>query len=246
MSSSADYPQLAVVAFITLLAVAANYSYNSLKDAKEDADNPLHPKPFRFGQTRFTRYLPHALFSLALAISCLFTNIWSFALLFAFILYGVIYSLFKLKRVLFVKTSTVSLAYVLLLGSCYLAFSPVISLEAAYAGFLLFFLMFAYSVISDMRDIGADCKHNHITIPVRFGYARSWALVSLLFFALNLLTAASLFYGVLSAKQAVVFALFAPMQLLLIERLFSKKLTHVDILKDSSFAISTAYMLFLF
>jgi len=240
--------KLSIVLVVVTLAIAATYSYNSLKDIKEDKDNPLHPSPLKeLELSGIMRWLPHLLFIGCLLISFLFTNLYSFILLVSFILFSLLYSHFKIKKFLIIKTITVSFFYVILFFSCYLAFSTTLTYELFLAGFLAYMVLFTYSVVSDMRDIKSDEKHNLITIPVRYGYKKSEGLLKGIFLSLNLIAVFLYLLGLISLKLMAIFYLFMPFQICLLYCLRIRNLYVIDVIKDMSFVSITGVMLiFLF
>jgi len=236
--------QLFVVSLIIFLSFMATYSYNSLMDINEDRDNHLHPNPLKeLKPNKFVKKIPHILFASSLIISLLFTNL-MFLLLFSFsVLFSIIYSKYKIKRLLFIKTISVSFIHMILFFSCYFAFSYVITYNLLVAGILVYVLFFSYSIISDIRDIESDRKYNLITIPVRYGYIKSKILIIFLFLVFNFITVLSFVMNIISLKLAIISSMFIPIEAYLAYYLHIQDFRNIDILREKSFIYITLIIL---
>lgn len=244
LSSSTDIIKLFIVSAIIILSIAATYSYNSLKDVKEDIDNPLHPSPLKkSGIDSIMSRLPFIFFTVALFMSFTFTSIHSFSLFLLSVLSSLIYSYLKIKRFFFIKTIFISLSYMALFLSCYLAFSNYLTSDAILAGILFCILIFTYSIISDMRDIASDNKHKLITIPVKYGYLKSTLLVIFLFFILNFTTTILYLFNFISPKLVILFFMFIPFEIIIAYYLHIQDLGRIEALRSMAFTLITFFML---
>ena len=245
VSSSGDITQLFIVSIILVLGIAATYSYNSVKDIREDRDNYLHPNPLKESRLNvLVEKAPYMMFIIAILLSLFFLNIYSLSLFLSLALLSLVYSHFKIKRFFLVKTIYISFCYMVLFFSCYLAFSTDIIYEMLVTGVLICILMFGYSILSDIRDIEPDRKHNFITIPVRYGYETSIAFVMYLFILLNITV--TLFYGLdaISLELATVFYMFIPFEVYIMFCLYAHDLKKIDNIKFASFCIVTLLLIF--
>ena len=246
VSTEQDMMKLVIVSVAIVLAIAATYSYNSLMDIKEDRDNPLHPSPLgESGMNPVVVGLPYLFFATSLFIWITLTDIYPFLLFLSSVLFSLTYSDLKIKRFFLVKTLSISLCYMILFFSCYLAFSDYLTYDAIAAGVLICILMFTYSVISDIRDIVWDKRHKLITIPVRYGYSKSRLLIMLMFLLLNLSIALFYLADVISYKLAVIFFMLVPVEITLIYYLHIRDLRRIDVLRDTAFALTAFFMLVL-
>ncbi|RLI92624.1 MAG: hypothetical protein DRO89_01760 [Candidatus Altiarchaeales archaeon] len=246
ISRSTEVMDLITVSGITLLGIAGTYSYNCLKDAKEDRENSSHPNPLKTSiPNTLEKKIPYCLFIFAILIALLFVNRYSLLLFLALALFSVIYSKFKIKRIFLVKTMTVSFCYMTLFFACFLAFSPIITSHALLSGLLILMLLFSYSVISDIRDVEVDKKYNFITIPVKYGYLKSELLVVSIFVLLNI--ALMFFYAqdLISLEVAGTFFMFIPVELYLVYHLHIRDLRGVDTAREISFILTGIFLLIL-
>ena len=246
ISSNTNIIQLLIVSIIVVMYIAATYSYNSIMDIKEDMDNPLHPKPFKFREPDvIVKSIPYMLFIWALLMSLFFTNLYSFTLFSFAVLLSILYSHFKIKRLFIIKTMTVSFFYMILFFSCYLAFSNYITQESLITGVLVFILVFNYSVLSDIRDIEPDRKHNFSTIPTRYGFRFSKILVMCIFALFNIIWAISYILGIISLKLTIVFCMFLLFEVYLLYCLHIYAIEKINGIQGVSF-VSMAIFLLLF
>jgi 4-hydroxybenzoate polyprenyltransferase len=244
LSGNTDILNLIVVSCVTFLGIAGTYAYNCLKDAREDRENPLHPNPLGTSTTKKSeKMIPYYLFASAVLVALLFLNPQSSLLFLALASFSVVYSKFKIKRIFLMKTFSVSFCYMLLFFACFLALSNTVSPAAFFSGTFIFILLFSYSVISDIRDLEVDKKHEFITIPVKYGYARAMRFISALWIILNLALIAAYSYNIIPANAANTFLMFLPVEVCLVYYLHTKDLSKVDALRERYFIFISLILL---
>jgi len=156
--------ELVFVAMAAFFVCAAGYSYNGLKDEKEDAINNRNSGALSGGKLIYAIPISCLLVGMSVSVLLVPASTFFFAL-FAVMLF--IYSFFRVKRYLIIKNvyTAFGLGLVFLAGAIMGA-----SVDSAFIPYLItsFFFLIG-SIISDLRDYHGDRSCNIRTIPVVFG-----------------------------------------------------------------------------
>ena len=190
-------------AIVSLLSCAAVYSFNNITDSEEDRKNGRLISPFVV--KKWSGVTLALLFAL-LAVACAILTVPAALLISVmFIVTGVAYSIFRIKKYILLKNIytafLISLSFLLGMGF----YAP----GAAFYFFVIYSTIFVGSVISDMRDVEGDRGSGIRTVPVAIGIMKTKYLVA----ALIIITTAAM---MVDARRLFVFSLFAFASLLLI------------------------------
>ncbi len=237
-SGGSDAATLIILSGIVTLGMAATYSYNCLKDAAEDEDNPLHPNPLNTRTSdSVKKNTPTLLFAAAILFSASALSLQVSLMFLALAVFSAAYSRLKIKKLLLVKTISVSACYTLLFLACFLAFSPLVTQQALVCSLLIFMLISSYSIMSDMRDVEADRRHDFNTIPVRYGHTKAEQIIVLIFLYMNALTVAGYLLQEITAAVAIPFMMLMPAELYLVRYIHARNMTKVDFVREISFIL---------
>lgn len=199
MFNSRDFNLLLLAAVSP--GVAAVYGYNNLTDAKEDWINRKKLNKF-VSMRRLGTLIVLILTAVSIVFSA-FLNPLAFLSVLGFIVIGLAYSKFRLKRFSLIKNLTTALIISLLFLAGALVGSSLTN-SILLASFLVFVYIKVGSIVSDLRDYEGDKAVGLKTTPVVFGKRVAKYLSNFLLFIYCWII---LYYGLVSFYIVLPFAL---------------------------------------
>jgi len=174
--------QLAYVMLSALFGCAAAYAYNNITDVKEDLINRKRMNHFSDKSSGKAIVALCAILGAALALKLPAAASLSYLSFTALLM---AYSALRIKERLLLKNAWTALgvSQAFLIG----AFTAPAGAAIIGAYLAMSLLLFAGSIIADMRDVEGDAKTGIITLPVRFGIPFSIKIIWLLFLSASAL-----------------------------------------------------------
>jgi 4-hydroxybenzoate polyprenyltransferase len=193
--------RLILVALTSFFGSAGAYSFNNIKDVKEDLINRKKINSF----TLSVKGLIIVFVCLSIGfVSSLFLSLQSIF----FYLFGsatsITYSFFKIKKYFLIKNLYTGFSATLM----FLIGANNISIEVLRHYFLISFFVFIVSIISDLRDYKGDKISSIKTLPVLLGYNKTRKIVSILLCMFLFLIINSHFIILLPFSLIIVFFVY--------------------------------------
>jgi 4-hydroxybenzoate polyprenyltransferase len=154
---------LVLSAAISFFACAVIYSYNNMKDFKEDVKNGRRISPFA-SKTRTGLFVVTLLMVFTVILS-LMLGIYATVFSSAFVLTGILYSKFRIKQHAVIKNlyTTFPLSLLFLFGA------GTIDSGTLFYYAIIFTVLLIGTIVSDLRDYEGDKATGVNTLPVIFG-----------------------------------------------------------------------------